>query len=490
MERLSKIYESILLFEGRVEKARERYPMINDIVFNHYVNADPSGNQKYLDWMLGTTLSDSKHFQNDKGTNPVLRPDKRPVQYHVDMVNAINFFHNNQQRFKEKDINQYKSLVELESQVESVKEKIKKKEEEKRIKKERDIIYNDENWLVVVPKSHLASCKYGSGTKWCVTMSDQPNYYKQYTRNATLFFIIDKTKDESDPLYKVAFRMIGPKGNKVELWDATDYEFSNSEKGDEYLESLPGKLRETISIYHATNYEGGDPDDSPQAQAIKDVTGVEHVVDTDEYHYGMPIFETEEGDFYVVGDEDDMAEAVRARYEDETDDELLSIYDPNGYYLEMYNPEDFAREEANHWTHELSDEEKLEYASMEDEYWALQNELEELQDNEEEFSEAEEERILSQMERIVDEAEEQVWERKYEEVMDCLDGGAYQCLVDIYGWFSGARDLLDSGLVHLDRGGLIDSLVGYGDWEMIAYNGYDYGEDDEGRSWIVFEIDY
>lgn len=492
MGRLSLIYESILLTEGRIEKARERYPMINDIVFNHYVNADPSGNQKYLDWMLGTTLSDSlifKNFVSSNGENPALRPDKRPILYHIDMVNAIEFFHNNQQRFHEKDINKYRSLTLLEDAVEFVKEKIKEKRLEKQAKKDRVVLYNDDRWTVIVPKSHAASCKYGAGTKWCITMRDNPNYWNRYNRNAMFFFIFDKTKDKSDPLYKVAYRIKGSSGQKYELWDAQDNEFSH--EGDEYMESMPGQLRERISIYHAENFEGGESSDEPGAQAIINHTGEEHVEDIGDAHYGMSIYETEDGEFWVAASEVEMEDAVRDRYEDMSDDELIDYYDPDGNHLYLYDEDDFARSEADAYLDGVSEGDVLAYAGKEDEYYELQNKLEELQD-EEDYDEDEESEIESQMESVVEEAHEIAHERYVDGVLDCLGDGHIECLVNNYGWFRNAAEAYKSGLVYLDRDSLIDDLIGWGrdSYEMIAYYGWDWSEDDDGNEWIVFQIDY
>jgi hypothetical protein len=500
MGRLSTIYESILLFEGRIEKARERYPMINDIVFNHYVNADPSGNQKYLDWMLGTTLSDSPNFQNDdsfdpntfeRGSNVVLRPDKRPIQYHIDMINAVEFFHQNQQRFEKKDINQYKSLSELEDNIKVVEKKIQQRELEKDAKRDRDILYKDGRWLVVVPKSHEASCKYGAGTKWCVTMKDDSTYWNRYSKNAMFFFIFDKTKDEKDPLYKVAYRIKGSSGEKYELWDATDREFALRNSGQDYMDSLPGPLKERISIYHAQNYVGGEVSDDPGAQAIVNYTGVEGIQSIEDSYYGMEIYEDEDGDFWVAGSEGDMDDAVRDRFEDMDDDELQEIYDYEGDYLYLHDEDDFAEQEADNYLDGVSEGDVLAYSGKEDEYYDAQNRLEELQ-NEEDYGEDEESDLIREMETILEDAHELAHEIYKEEVLDCLSGGHIGCLVNNYGWFRNAREAWKSGMFYLERDDLIDSVIGWGSdsYDMIAYYGWDRVEDDEGNEWIVFQIDY
>ena len=46
-------------------------------------------------------------------------------------------------------------------------------------KDERTIISDTENFLQIVPLSEAASCKYGAGTKWCVT-SKENNKFSWY----------------------------------------------------------------------------------------------------------------------------------------------------------------------------------------------------------------------------------------------------------------------------------------------------------------------
>ncbi len=68
----------------------------------------------------------------------------------------------------------------------------KEKETEKQVKSQRDVIYDGDRWTVIVPKSHLASCKYGAGTKWCTTTKNDDSYFKKYTSQGVLFYILDK----------------------------------------------------------------------------------------------------------------------------------------------------------------------------------------------------------------------------------------------------------------------------------------------------------
>ena len=145
------------------------------------------------------------------------------------ILNMLNTFHNlsNKGYIKNKDI--YSSEYKPEGGLDKSKYRPdfknlmlaldlgKKKEQEKELKvrlgKDRDVVYSDDRWVVVVPKSHSASCKYGAGTKWCTTQKNDDSYFKSYTEKGVLFYILDKNelptlqsygKVDDNVMYKIA----------------------------------------------------------------------------------------------------------------------------------------------------------------------------------------------------------------------------------------------------------------------------------------------
>jgi hypothetical protein len=153
---------SNLLLEGRKEDVIKKYGKDKEIehIINYFSENDPSGNNKYLEWMVKVYLGIGKHDSGHVPTN---------------ISDMVVLFHRNLQRIKNKDINSYTFDVLAEVVLEA-EEKRKEKELEKEAKKEKTVIYEDDNWLVVSPHSWKASCYYGAGTKWCVLC------YKQKTK--------------------------------------------------------------------------------------------------------------------------------------------------------------------------------------------------------------------------------------------------------------------------------------------------------------------
>ena len=73
------------MIEGRIEDVRSKYTKISENDFNLFVDGDPSGNQKYLEWMV-------KMYES----NWVLGVDP---YYIIDLTQQ---FHNNINKLKNK----------------------------------------------------------------------------------------------------------------------------------------------------------------------------------------------------------------------------------------------------------------------------------------------------------------------------------------------------------------------------------------------------
>jgi hypothetical protein len=74
--------------------------------------------------------------------------------------------------------------------------------------------------LKALVNSHKTSCYYGAGTKWCTTNKESDHYFKKYTSNGTLIYVINKKQPESNIWHKAAF-FIDNDGD-VSVFDAPD----------------------------------------------------------------------------------------------------------------------------------------------------------------------------------------------------------------------------------------------------------------------------
>jgi hypothetical protein len=405
--------------------------------------------------------------------------------------------------FIEKDINRH-NLTTLDREIDDVKEKLLQKEKKKQAKKQSTKLYEDDRWLAISPKSWEASCYYGVGTKWCITMKNNPSYWGRYSKRATFIFIIDKTKTQEDPLYKVAYRIIGRSG-KYELWNAPDYEISKGEDGLRYFNELPEELKERALRLHQENFppSEGRPewvDVDPKAQALLNELDEEDIEDVEDYWYGLSVYQVDE-DYYAVGSASEVDEAIRNHYDEYTDEDLMAYYDYEGYYLSMNDQDSFIDGEVENYTNELSENELLEISGLdgnmetiEDELRGLRDELDSLDSEEdsERIDEIEDE--ISTLEFSKDDLIERAKERVSNSVRgdweSCLSDGAVNCLVNEKGWFRDTRELYKSGLVDLDRYELLENVVDNADYDVIGSYGYNESQDDDGNHWYTYKIDY
>lgn len=158
---------------------------------------------KYVNYILTTLV-------NDWIINVVYDEDAEVDQKADFIVDLLYDFEQLSKKnlIDNKDIysTKYKNIDFLSKTVKDAKEKEKEKSNLKKITQDADKIYSDDRWLVIVPKSHEASCHYGAGTKWCTTMKNLPSHYENYSEMGPLFYIIDKTRTEG-VLYKLAIHL-------------------------------------------------------------------------------------------------------------------------------------------------------------------------------------------------------------------------------------------------------------------------------------------
>jgi hypothetical protein len=237
------------LLEGRLEDVKAKYGEDMSNIIDNLSQGDPSGNNKYLSWM-------AKVYQDTPQTDQII---KAVTEYH----NGIQKLNSNfttpivdsnkgeypgraERRVKNnpKDIMGYPSLNSLKLVVDAL-------EETKKERPDRDRIYQDDRWTVVVPKTHEAACKYGRHSNWCVSTANS-SYFGSYTkdRDALLFFILwrNKRNVEDKTEYKVAINARFREWENPKSWNWYDMPDRNLDP-ELMLNVLPHSMIEKIQKY-------------------------------------------------------------------------------------------------------------------------------------------------------------------------------------------------------------------------------------------------
>lgn len=187
---------SEVLLEGRLEDVKAKYDENFADIIDDLSSNDPSGNNKYLDWMAnqyfnvgGVSVTNLSDFIN-RYHNLLPKINPKMAKEIVD-ANTNLYPGNDTRRVSNnpKDINSFSTLAGLTKIVELAEENIPSSTE-------RDKIYQDEKWTVIIPKTHKSSCKYGVHSSWCVSTSNE-DYFHRYTKEGMLAFVLWRSKQET-----------------------------------------------------------------------------------------------------------------------------------------------------------------------------------------------------------------------------------------------------------------------------------------------------
>lgn len=225
MELLDIIYEGYqAIFEGATldEIYDKYYSNFDKDEFMEINKSDPTSKGgkrkgKFLPWLLNLR----------KAGNLKLEDLYKANEY-------LEIFSKYRQKLKENDIMKINSLSEL---FDIVKPAIENKESdelkskkalEKEIKEnESEKIYENDEVLILVPKTHRAACLYGSNTQWCTASKDSDRYFNQYSSEGPLYIVIDKVNNEKYQFHAESEQYMDENDSEIE--DLPDVLYDNPE---------------------------------------------------------------------------------------------------------------------------------------------------------------------------------------------------------------------------------------------------------------------
>lgn len=180
-------------------------------------------NFKYLDFLLTVY-----YFMNDVSTNSEVGDYiNSSMQDAQNLVKQVKLFDRFPTLFRYKDINQYSKDVstgymeDFEEDYLKALKRFEEKETTKKVKKDVEVLYDQDGLLIVKPLSTAASCLYGKTTKWCTAATNQ-NQFQNYSQKGDLYYIIDNTLPEKVRhlgKYAVYHKLMN---NEVTVFDSHD----------------------------------------------------------------------------------------------------------------------------------------------------------------------------------------------------------------------------------------------------------------------------
>lgn len=187
-----------ILKESRLSDLIDLYPESARDTILHLASGDPSGNNKYLKWMVNQVI--------DMGENS------------HEVIAAIGAFHANIQRIVHRDIFSYLELKDLQQVLEAI-PSVSKRQQKKQRKADIDVVFDNGVVRVIYPRTHSAAQVYGRGTKWCTTMDDPQEYYENNSDGNTTFYAF--LGDKKFGIF-VAGATMPNVLSKIEIYDEND----------------------------------------------------------------------------------------------------------------------------------------------------------------------------------------------------------------------------------------------------------------------------
>ena len=214
--------QKALLAEGRLDNVKKKYADLDKLGYIDSMSMeDPSGNNAYLAWM-------AKQLNNMIKGEPDM-PLQQKEEYLSHTLNAVRAFHANKQRLKNKDLNQYKSIIDLRQALDALgaTSKDKRKAEREKALSEANIVFDNADFFMVRPLTKEASCVLGKHTKWCISATKTRNYFNSYTSGEqdgeprAFIFVRMANLDNDDDNKKMAL-VYNREGELEDIFDAPD----------------------------------------------------------------------------------------------------------------------------------------------------------------------------------------------------------------------------------------------------------------------------
>jgi Leucine-rich repeat (LRR) protein len=197
-------YGDVLLMRFSNDDSAKKYRTTESLP-KEIIDADPTNNKKYLQWIITSYLDGGIKRLEDMGRiNTALKEymylslKKFITNTSEQNINAFCGLSGCKQGKKEKI-----GLDEFLEQYEDKLQVLRKKEEIQIAEQDAKKIFEDDNLLVIQPLTEQASCKYGAGTKWC-TAAKKDNMFEEYSKKGPIYILIPKEPNYTKEKYQIS----------------------------------------------------------------------------------------------------------------------------------------------------------------------------------------------------------------------------------------------------------------------------------------------
>jgi len=170
-------------------------------VFDAFVEADPTRNGAYLEWMLRRYVQGVARPSED-GEDREIRdyPKFEDLARLKDTLNAFDAYKGRLPP-AERDINRYPGEHAVwaaiqphlpragADEADDVSSKERKRQVKDQAISESDVLFSGDGWMLAIPRTKDAAIWWGLGTRWCTAATKTRNYFDTYSGSGPLFTV-------------------------------------------------------------------------------------------------------------------------------------------------------------------------------------------------------------------------------------------------------------------------------------------------------------
>jgi hypothetical protein len=195
---------------AKVDELREKYPQITKATFTKIVNGDKTQTKKYMEYMLKVWVFKMEGRQTISSVDVLIKEVKR--------FDELLPYNQHTKDIYDRQLLVFDDLRKLNDELSMIKE-------DKSFNKEEhaNIIFEDDNYIFVEPKTHKGSLKYGANTRWCTASKSNPQTFNNYVKRSCLVYLIDK-KNSKGVASKLAFlnEYNSPLSGEISIYNQND----------------------------------------------------------------------------------------------------------------------------------------------------------------------------------------------------------------------------------------------------------------------------
>ena len=194
---------------------KEKYPRITEVTYRKLFGGDFTPTKKYFEYMLKMWYSKIEKKQSI--------PSAEALIQEVKLFDSLLPYNNEYKDIYSENFRSFNFLKAINQKYFEV------KQEKSFVKADHiSVIYEDDEVLMLEPKTHQGSLRYGANTKWCTASKNNPSTFTSYANRGCLVYLIDKSNSKGNNYSKLAFiNQSGfPLSGQIEIYNQADSHIS------------------------------------------------------------------------------------------------------------------------------------------------------------------------------------------------------------------------------------------------------------------------